>query len=85
MLSLTAQPALAQSPTPYPAGASQPAFTLPWYVGVIILVAVVAGVTWFKERLQAKSKKPVITTNCCVPLVEDGTNPFEQEDQKAEN
>ena len=82
---LAVQPVQAQSPTPVPAGAAQPAFTLPWYVGAIILVAVVVGVTFFKERLQAKSKKPVISTNCCLPLVEDGTSPFKPEDEEAES
>lgn len=49
---------------------------LPWYVGVLLLVAIFAGVTIYKNRYQASRKKPVLNAACCAPIIEDGDNPF---------
>jgi len=77
------QPVQAQSPTPNStAAAVQSTAGLPWYVGAIILILVIVGVTLFNERLQKASKKPVISTHCCLPLVEDGDEPFKPEEDE---
>lgn len=88
LLAVSTGGALAQSgnPTPAVAGAqAQQTTGLPWYVGVLILLAVFVGVTVFKNRYQATQKKPVLNTACCVPIIEEGgPNPFAIIDDESE-
>ncbi len=49
---------------------------LPWYVGVLLLLAVFVGLTIYKNRYQAARKKPVLNASCCAPIIEDGESPF---------
>lgn len=56
--------------------------SLPWYVGVIFFIVVAVGVTVFKARIAAKTKKPAVAGNCCAPLVEDGSHPFRPSDDE---
>lgn len=75
----TAGVVLAQSgaPTAEPmAWEPQETASLPWYVGVTILLVIFVGVTVFKNRMQASRKKPVVTVSSCAPVYEDGTAPF---------
>lgn len=78
-------PVLAQTigPTPMVVELQETA-SLPWYVGALLFVGVGVGLTTYKLRHQANRKKPVITTNCCAPLVEDGTRPFQPGDDLPE-
>lgn len=65
----------------------QPTNGLPWYVGVLLLIAVFVALTVYKNRYQASRKKPVLNASCCVPIIEDGENPFhpvEDEPEKKE-
>ncbi len=78
-------PVLAQTigPTPMVVELQETA-SLPWYVGALLFVGVAVGLTTYKLRHQANRKKPVIITNCCAPLVEDGTRPFQPGDDLAD-
>lgn len=49
---------------------------VPWFIGVLFIIAIAVGVTVYKNRHQASRKKEVLTASCCAPIVEDGTAPF---------
>lgn len=64
------------APAATPAAEAQPATGLPWYAGVLLLAAIFAAVTIFKNRYQATQKKTVLNAACCAPIVTDGEHPF---------
>lgn len=88
LLAVSTGGVLAQSgnPTPAVAGAqTQQTTGLPWYVGVLILLAIFGGVTVFKNKYQATRKKPVLNAACCAPIIEEGgPNPFAIVDDEEE-
>jgi len=49
---------------------------VPWYLGVLFILAIAVGVTVYKNRHQASRKKEVLNAACCAPIVEDGSAPF---------
>ncbi len=66
-----ASPALAQDGTPPPVIAEgQTAVSLPWFVPVILVIALVVGVTLLNQRIAAATKKP-FNPSSCVPLMDD--------------
>lgn len=67
LLSPAANPVLAQSGTPDDSVASiqlQETASLPWFVAVLIFIAVAVGLTVFRNRYQATQKKTIIYTTC---------------------
>jgi len=54
--------------------------TLPWYVGALIFLAIMVGVTVWKRWIAKNSKKQVIQTNCCAPLIDEDAHPFRPSD-----
>lgn len=57
---------------------------VPWYVGVLLLVAIFTGLTIYKNRYQATRKKTVLNAACCAPIIEDGDDPFHPADEGQE-
>lgn len=63
--------ALAQDGTPPPVIVEgQTAVSLPWFVPVILAIALVIGVTLLNQRIAAATKKP-FNPSSCVPLMDD--------------
>ena len=78
-------PALAQDGAPTPDFVElQQTASLPWYVAVILFIAVAIALTVFKTRMAASRKKPIVSVNCCAPLIEEGTHPFRPSDDLPE-
>lgn len=64
----------------------QESASLPWYVGILLLLAIFVGLTIYKNRYQAARKKKVLNAACCAPIVEDGESPFHPvEDETGKN
>ena len=49
---------------------------VPWFIGVLFILAIAVGLTVYKNRHQASRKKEILAASCCAPIVEDGTAPF---------
>jgi len=81
----TIKPVFAQDGPPTSVVIQSPKTTsLPWYAGVIFFVGVAVGVTVLKKCIAEATKKPFSSSSCCVPLVEEGSNPFQIYDDSSE-
>ena len=56
--------------------------SLPWYAAVIIFVAIAVGVTLLNSWISKSSKKKLIRTCGCVPLVDGDERPFKPLDDE---
>lgn len=74
---------LAQTGNPTSAAADfQTRASLPWYAGVIVFIAIAIGVTLLNSWISKSSKKKVIRTCGCVPLVDGDERPFKPADDE---